>query len=687
MNKAPYKYLDYYDFEDADIFFGREEETQRMVGEILSTRLLVLFSPSGSGKTSLINAGVRPQLENMGYKTIYTRLESEPISAVCRAAANALDFPCEQETTSLYEFLKKAAKKSDKPLVIFLDQFEEFFTVFREEHEKRKQFIEQLAKIKYDDQLPVFIVLSLREDYFVNLHEFREAIPSIFQNNANLRLENFSDEEARRAIIEPLKTVSGGIEPELVDALIKDLKNGKPGIEPITLQIVCNALWEKKTEETTKLSLAEYKSCGGSDNILSHHVQDLLNKIPKRQQGFMVRIFEALKTEEDTKRFRSFGELQKELKLKKPERLAKMLDKFSESHLLRYEEKEQNKWYEFKHDYLVGEITRWMQRRKEQINKKRFRYAIAPGIMLAIFLFIWAIYEFNRFEARYTDQQYDQQHQEVVIKRKFNPFGFLVTTGILYEDLKGSDAINAVKNGFIIAVARRNEWARLAEIMNPFTDGIFLYHIGKYEAGIDSLISALNDQSWNVRSQAAGALGKLLRFSSQEKLFEYLKEELSGYRTAGAQALARQDSISKDLLNEINTLKDNDKHPWIRLGAWEAYELIQKRLKDEELADSLFKIKYFSEAEDKYQSAFNKLREIILVDSIKTGYAKLSQARCTAKQNKLIPTLDNLEITFQYNPDFRKKLQAELDQKDSDWAFVKENWYFNEVLLKKAAKQ
>ena len=51
MSRAPYKYLDYYTFDDADIFFGREEETQKMVGEILSTRLLVLFSPSGSGKT------------------------------------------------------------------------------------------------------------------------------------------------------------------------------------------------------------------------------------------------------------------------------------------------------------------------------------------------------------------------------------------------------------------------------------------------------------------------------------------------------------------------------------------------------------------------------------------------------------------------------------------------------------
>ena len=84
MIRTPYRYLDYYRLEDADLFFGRESEVQRMVGEILSTRLLVLFSPSGSGKTSLINAGVRPQLIDLGYQTIYSRFDPSVGAAVAR---------------------------------------------------------------------------------------------------------------------------------------------------------------------------------------------------------------------------------------------------------------------------------------------------------------------------------------------------------------------------------------------------------------------------------------------------------------------------------------------------------------------------------------------------------------------------------------------------------------------------
>jgi hypothetical protein len=174
MIRSPYKLLDPYRFEDSDLFFGREEEIRRIVGEILLfSRLLVLFSPAGSGKTSLINAGVRPELEKMGYKTIYTRLEDEPILSVCKAVAESLDLPNCREKEELYEFLKKAAQATSQPLVIFLDQFEEFFIVFKYEKEVRQKFIDQVALIKYDDQLPVSLVLSIKEDYFANLHEFR----------------------------------------------------------------------------------------------------------------------------------------------------------------------------------------------------------------------------------------------------------------------------------------------------------------------------------------------------------------------------------------------------------------------------------------------------------------------------------------------------------------------------------
>jgi hypothetical protein len=249
LMENPYRLLDYYRYEDAPLFFGREEETAKMVGEILSTRLLVLFSPSGSGKTSLINAGVRPELENMGYRTVYTRMEGEPTAAVCKAVAETLDLEknAPDQGQRLYDFLKQAVQETGKPLVIFLDQFEEFFIVFKDNDTLRREFIEEVAKIKYDEQLPVFLVLSLREDYFAHLHEFRLAIPSIFNNNSNIRLEPFTEKAARSVMEEPLKLVGWKLEEGMADLVLADLKGlkkGSAGIEPISLQMICGALWQ-----------------------------------------------------------------------------------------------------------------------------------------------------------------------------------------------------------------------------------------------------------------------------------------------------------------------------------------------------------------------------------------------------------------------------------------------------------
>lgn len=239
--RPPYRYLDYYRFEDADLFFGREKEVQKMVGEVLSSRLLVLFSPSGSGKTSLINAGVRPELEKLGYKTVYTRLESSPVTSIQDAVSKELSVDGHHK--ELHVFLKDIVGETKLRLVVFVDQFEEFFTVFRDNPKSREEFIRQVALVRYDEQLPVFIVLSLREDYFADLHEFREAIPSIFQNNANVRLTSLSAQAARDAIMYPVKVVGYEIESGLVDRLIDDLKDGSEGVAPIKLQIVCCALW------------------------------------------------------------------------------------------------------------------------------------------------------------------------------------------------------------------------------------------------------------------------------------------------------------------------------------------------------------------------------------------------------------------------------------------------------------
>jgi hypothetical protein len=748
MQRNPYKYLDYYTFEDADLFFGREEETQKMVGEILSTRLLVLFSPSGSGKTSLINAGVRPALEELGYKTIYVRLESDPIPSVKNAVTQALGLPVAQSVDDdLHAFLQRAVRDQSsatsiphgrsqhqassnkqratsdqqQATVIFIDQFEEFFIVFENQPELRQQFIEQVAKIKYDDQLPVFLVLSLREDYFANLHEFRQAIPSIFQNNANLRLEPFTEAEARRAIEEPVKAVGCEFEAGLVEQILQDLKNSKPTIEPITLQIVCHTVWEEKAAAAQRLTFADYQSAGGAEHILRNHVSCYLDKLSARQQSLMAKIFAALKTPDDTKRYRTFEDLQATLKLNAT-RLKRGLDRLVTFNLLRQESRAGTNWYEFKHDYLVPEITKWMTARREAITRRRLWYGIAPGAVLLLSLLIYLLIQYNTFYASFTNREYPQQYREIFIARRFDPFNERTTTGFFLDEARDQNAENLLEDKFDISRWDRHAWKKLAPQLRLDKAGLLLYKIGETQAGIDTLVAALKDvdgdvraqaagalgeikssdgrvvgalvaalkdQNEYVRRQAAGALGELERVKALPELLAGLKHPLSGYRTAAAQALAQKDLPIDSTLQVIAKLKE-DKRPWVRLGVWEAYELLEPRREAEKKsakflqeADSVLASGQYSVASGQYESAFESNPKVTRTDSLNAARAKFQQARCAAKLKRVAPALDDLKMAFEYNPTLRDKLQAEMAKPENDWKILAGNRYLREVLLKR----
>ncbi|MFC2145744.1 HEAT repeat domain-containing protein [Acidobacteriota bacterium] len=591
MTRSPYKLLDYYRFEDADLFFGREEETREMVGEILSSRLLVLFSPSGSGKTSLINAGVRPELEKMGYKTIYTRMEDEPILSVCRAVAESLELPDCQEKEELYEYLKKAAQAAEKPLVIFLDQFEEFFIIFRNQQELRRKFIEEIARIRYDDELSISFVFSLREEYFGQFQEFREFIPSI--NNSSIWLQPFKDKSAYRAIEKPIKAIEWTFEEGLVNKLLKDLKRDGIGIEPIILQLVCSVLWEQRLEDSKQITFEVYKDCGGTEKILSNFIYERLKEVPHRKHKLMSQVFEALKTPDNTKRYRSFEDLQALLKIKKPQRLKPLLQELSSLDVMRQEKRGGTDWYEFKHDYVLNEINQWVNNRRERINRKRRLYVILPGLILFLSLFTYLFIQYNAFYASFSSKDYYRQQEEIVISRGIDSFEESITTGILIMDVKDLTTINNLRSKLRIGFLNKNNWDNLAETLRKDKSGEFLYKIGQKELGIKVLIQTFKDKDDDVRAQATDSLGRLGKVDNSviEALIPALKDEDSEVQRQAADSLGRVGKATKTVIEALRqALKDKASEvrcqaadSLVRLGKVDktVIEVLLQALKDE----------------------------------------------------------------------------------------------------------
>jgi hypothetical protein len=322
MTGQPYRFLRNYEFNDEDsrVFFGREREAAALVAEITNRHLVILFAPTGTGKSSLINAAVRPKLEKRGYKTLYVRPKNDPEESIRRMLKDkSLLNP---DKTGLAEVLRGARELAASPLVLFLDQFEEFFLDPAHDHTDRTTpFIAAIGDLYRDRSSGIHFLFSLREDFFVEMDVFRDEIPTMFQANSSLRLRAFEPEAARKAIEGPagkfqVKYVrdastradteeNNRANKEFVDLILNDLQfpgNSQrataPGrISPIHLQIVCDTLWREHAGDF--IEEAAYKKQGGVRGILRRRFQvDFAGSLVNDELDLFERLLPLLRSDE-----------------------------------------------------------------------------------------------------------------------------------------------------------------------------------------------------------------------------------------------------------------------------------------------------------------------------------------------------------------------------------------------------
>src|SRR3954447_3474925 len=121
MRGSPYQFLGYYDFEDRQRFFGRSREIRILLADVIVNRLVVLFAKTGTGKTSLINAGVRPELERRGYSTFMVRVQQDPTTSAAEALLDD-DRIGRLKGKSFPGQLEDVVERLQQPMVIVFDQ-------------------------------------------------------------------------------------------------------------------------------------------------------------------------------------------------------------------------------------------------------------------------------------------------------------------------------------------------------------------------------------------------------------------------------------------------------------------------------------------------------------------------------------------------------------------------------------
>ena len=326
---CPYKGLSYFDEADADLFIGREALTAELVERILGLALggkpdapkfLAIVGASGSGKSSLVRAGMVPALrwnKKSADWLIHVitpaahPLESLATSLAASVAATAtLIDDLTRDRRSLHLFARREfVSGNGSHLLLVVDQFEELFALCRSEDE-RASFVDNLLTAASEADGRVVVIITLRADFYAHCAGYAELREALAGQQEYIGA--MSDAELRRAIEEPARRGRWEFEPGLVDVLLHDV-----GHEPGALPLLSHALletWQRRRGRT--MTHGGYVSSGGVRGAIAETAEAVFtDQFNHEQQAIARRIFMRLtelgdeSAAGDTRRRATFNEL------------------------------------------------------------------------------------------------------------------------------------------------------------------------------------------------------------------------------------------------------------------------------------------------------------------------------------------------------------------------------------------
>lgn len=274
--EPPFKGLQYFDESDADIFFGREALISHLVEQIQyreksrQVRFLAIIGASGSGKSSIIRAGLVPALKRDSRPRLVQVITPTEYPLVS-LSSNDID-----STTAKGR------------LVLIVDQFEELFTLCQNERE-RKFFIDKLLNAAQEGL--AFIVIALRADFYAACEPYENLRRILSQNQEYIGPMKAS--ELRRAIEEPARVYGWLFEPGLADLLLRDIgADGDRSPEPGALPLLSHALletWHRRSGRM--LTLAGYAESGGIHGAIAKTAELIYAQLSESEQFIARNIF------------------------------------------------------------------------------------------------------------------------------------------------------------------------------------------------------------------------------------------------------------------------------------------------------------------------------------------------------------------------------------------------------------
>ena len=388
--------------EDSGRFFGRETDIENLRGMLRTERILLLHSPSGAGKTSLLQAGLIPRMRQDGFRVLPPIRVGHPLPkqasetpgtnryaySVIRSLETALSTSAGEAAQgdriedladiplSTYFAHRSALRAPDERLLLVFDQFEEVFTMSPHERSGRLRFFSELGAVLQDKK--IWALFAIKEEYVGALDAYSRFLPNHFA--ARYHLDFLTRSAAEQAVRGPLEHVQAPFDPEVVEAILADLtrtdgqepadsvpQQGEAQefedlsdaavIDPLHLQLVCAQVWSQvqrlnlnKVSMDAVVKIREVAGLSAVDAALMQYYDSRIEEAPKSaalsEREIRDWIEEELIQDGRTRR-------QTLANPNSDSDLAGLQSYLEDQHVLRASLRGDSKWYELAHDRLV----------------------------------------------------------------------------------------------------------------------------------------------------------------------------------------------------------------------------------------------------------------------------------------------------------------------------------------------
>lgn len=315
---VPFKFLDAYEKDDKDSFFGRERETAQLYNAVFAANLTLLYGGSGTGKTSLVNCGLANKFYPSDWLPIFIRRERNLNFSLQKSIEQHLqtDIPSDFSEWPIQDQIQRLYLDHYRPIYLIFDQFEELFILGNPA--EQATFYQKIAQLLRAG-LQAKIIIIIREEWIAHLNEFEKVLPTLFDNR--LRIERMNDLNIARVI----RGMAGqATDPEIqirapketITAIIENLRDKHQRVDLTNLQVYMDRLYRTASEVPGNVPADQIvfdpnlvEKVGRIDNVLGVFLEEQLIRLEeqleqdgvKNTKGLPLEILFTLVTEDGTK--------------------------------------------------------------------------------------------------------------------------------------------------------------------------------------------------------------------------------------------------------------------------------------------------------------------------------------------------------------------------------------------------